>query len=261
MSRFCPLFSGSKGNSTYIGSSGEGILIDAGVSGKALTAMLDEKSIDIGEVSAIFITHEHIDHINGLHAFAAKHHLPVYASEQTADTLDKMGKLKNLTVNTVGDTPINIGNMSITRFATPHDCEGSSGYVVTAPDGGKIAVATDIGHLTDEIKSALLGCDLVMIESNHDVMMLQNGPYPYNIKRRILGENGHLSNACCSEFLPELVRSGTTRLVLAHLSCENNYPSLALASARAALMSEGFKEDIDYIISAAPPSGGKLITL
>lgn len=261
MARFCPLFSGSKGNSTYIGASGDGILIDVGVSGKALTAMLTERMIDVENISAIFVTHEHIDHIGGLHAVAAKYHLPVYASEQTLATLDEMGKLKNLEVHSINGAPVEIGGMSVSRFATPHDCAGSSGYCVTLPDGSRIAVATDIGHLTDEIKAALVGCDLVMLESNHDVMMLQNGPYPYPIKRRILGDNGHLSNACCAEFLPELVRSGTTRLVLAHLSRENNYPTLAMESARAALTAEGFRENEDYLLSVAPEAGGKLITL
>lgn len=261
MARFCPLFSGSSGNSTYIGASGEGILIDAGVSGKALTAMLEERRIDPCEIGGLFITHEHGDHILGLHAVAAKYGLPVYASEQTLATLDEMGKLKKLDVHTVADAPVQIGNLTVSRFSTPHDCAGSSGYCVKLPDGSRIAVATDIGHLTDEIRQALTGCDLVMLESNHDVMMLQNGPYPYPLKRRILGDEGHLSNARCSEFLPELVRSGTTRLVLAHLSRENNYPKLALESARAALTAEGFRENEDYILTVAPEAGGKLITL
>lgn len=260
MARFCPLFSGSKGNATYIGASGEGVLIDVGVSGKALTAMLAQRTIDIAHISAIFVTHEHIDHVSGLHAVAAKYHLPVYASEKTLQTLDEMGKLKNLEVHSIADS-VTLGGLTVSRFSTPHDCAGSSGYCIDLPDGSRVAVATDIGHLTDEIRTALLGCDLVMLESNHDVMMLQNGPYPYPLKRRILGDNGHLSNACCAEFLPTLVRSGTTRLVLAHLSRENNYPSLALESARAALMAEGLHENEDYLLTVAPEAGGGLITL
>lgn len=261
MSRFCPLFSGSRGNSSYIGLSGEGILIDAGVSGKALLSALSEQKISTSEILAVFVTHEHIDHISGLHAVAAKLRIPVYASAQTAGTLENLGKLKNLDVNIIGNEPVQLGNLTVERFSTPHDCDGSSGYKVTLSDGSRIAVATDIGHLTDEIKSALTGCDLVMLESNHDVMMLQNGTYPYPLKRRILSDNGHLSNACCAEFLPELVRSGTTRIVLGHLSRENNYPSLALETARAALTSSGFRENEDYILTAAPQSGGRLITL
>lgn len=261
MARFCPLFSGSRGNSTYVGCSGQGILIDAGVSGKALTAMLEQKQIDPSEIAAIFVTHEHIDHITGLHAVAAKYHLPVYASRGTLETLDSMGKLNRLEVREMGDTPVEIAGMCVSRFSTPHDCPGSSGFLITTPDERRVAVATDLGHLTDEVKSALLGCDLVMIESNHDVMMLQNGTYPYSLKRRILGENGHLSNASCADFLPELIESGTTRLILAHLSRENNHPSVALETARAALTADGLAENTDYLLCAAPPAGGKTVVL
>lgn len=261
MSRFCPLFSGSKGNCTYIGCSGSGILVDAGVSGKAILTMLEEREIAPESIAAIFVTHEHIDHIAGLHAVAAKLGVPVYASAETLETLNSMGKLKNLDARVINGAPAAVGEISVSRFSTPHDCLGSSGFTVTLPDARKVAVATDMGSLTDEIKTSLCGCDLVMIESNHDVMMLQNGPYPYPLKRRILSENGHLSNACCADFLPSLVRSGTTRLVLAHLSRDNNHPAVARETARAALTSVGMTENEDYILNVAPPAGGKMIML
>ena len=261
MARFCPLFSGSKGNSTYIGCSGTGILVDAGVSGKSILAALAGQSIREEEIGAIFVTHEHIDHITGLHAVAARLHLPIYASGQTLEALEALGKLKGLEAHEIGGDPVEIGTLTVSRFATPHDCAGSSGFVVLAPDGRKMAVATDMGCLTEEIQQALLGCDLVMIESNHDVMMLENGTYPYPLKRRILSDTGHLSNARCADFLPELVAAGTTRLVLAHLSRENNHPSVALETARAARTARGFKEAEDYLLTVAPPSGGKSILL
>lgn len=261
MARFCPLFSGSQGNSTYIGCSGSGILIDAGVSGRSVLSKLAERNIRPEEIRALFITHEHTDHIAGLHAVAAKLHLPVYASGQTLAALENLGRLKGLDTHEIGDTQVEIDGLIVSRFPTPHDCDGSSGFVVQSPDGRKMAVATDMGCLTSEIRQALLGCDLVMIESNHDVMMLENGTYPYPLKRRILSDTGHLSNARCADFLPELVASGTTRLVLAHLSRENNHPSVAIETARATLTAGGFQEEKDYLLSVAPPSGGKIITL
>ncbi len=262
MSKFCALFSGSTGNATYLGCSGRGILIDAGVSAKALLAMLEEKQIDPAGIEGIFVTHEHIDHVNGLHAVAKKLHLPVFASEGTMDALEAVGKLKDLDCCCLGDGPISVAGLQVNRFNTPHDCaEGSSGYTVTAPDGVRMGIATDMGELTEEIKTALLGCNLVLLESNHDVMMLENGPYPYPLKRRILGDHGHLSNASCAAFLPQLVESGTTRIVLGHLSRENNFPDLALASARATLLSAGYIENQDFLLQAAPPSGGKVWTL
>ncbi|MGI6270011.1 MAG: MBL fold metallo-hydrolase [Candidatus Howiella sp.] len=261
MARFCPLFSGSKGNSTYIGCSGAGILIDAGVSCKAILSTLSARDIRPEEIGALLVTHEHIDHIAGLHAVAAKLHLPVYASGGTLAALEGLGKLRGLEVHELGANPLEIGGMTVSRFPTPHDCADSSGFVVQSPDGRRMAVATDMGCLTDEIRQALLGCDLVMIESNHDVMMLENGTYPYPLKRRILSDTGHLSNARCADFLPELVAAGTTRLVLAHLSRENNHPSVALETARSALTAGGFRETTDYLLSVAPPSGGKAILL
>ena len=261
MARVCTLFSGSSGNATYIGSSGCGVLVDAGVSAKALFAALSEQDIDPESIKALLITHEHRDHMSGLHAVAAKLGIPVFASRETLTALDNMGVLNKLEIHETNGENITVDDMSISRFCTPHDCEGSSGYTVCTPDGRMVGVATDIGCLTDEIRGNLLGCDLVVLESNHDVMMLQNGPYPYRLKRRILSDCGHLSNACCSDFLPSLIESGTTRIVLAHLSRENNLPAIAQETARSVLISSGMKENSDYILQVAPPQGGKLIVL
>ena len=131
----------------------------------------------------------------------------------------------------------------MTSFRTPHDSRESTGYRVSTSDGRSLAVATDMGHMTEEVRGALHGCDLVLIESNHDIRMLENGPYPYVLKRRILAATGHLSNDACSCELPNLIRQGTTRLFLAHLSKDNNSPELAYITAQTALAEAGMTED------------------
>ncbi|MEE1282198.1 MAG: MBL fold metallo-hydrolase, partial [Acutalibacteraceae bacterium] len=143
------------------------------------------------------------------------------------------------------------GGMIIKPFQISHDCAEGLGYVIETPDNRKLAIATDTGYLSNEVKEALKGSDVVIIESNHDVNMLLNGSYPYMLKRRILSNIGHLSNETCSEFLPHLIRSGTTRLLLAHLSQENNMPQIALESARCCLQQKGMKESTDYTLDVA----------
>lgn len=142
--------------------------------------------------------------------------------------------------------------MYVLPFHTSHDSRESLGFRIHMADGRTLAVATDTGCMTDAIRGALVGCDLVLLESNHDVRMLENGPYPYVLKRRILGERGHLSNDCCAAELPFLAQNGSTRFVLGHLSRENNFPDLAYGTARAALDRAGLHEGKDYLLTVAP---------
>jgi len=144
--------------------------------------------------------------------------------------------------------------MMVKPFKTSHDSVGSLGFSVFTADEHKISVCTDTGYLTDAAREHLTKSDAVLIESNYDKMMLQLGPYPYNLKRRIAGEAGHLSNADCAAFLPELIKSGTTRVVLGHLSKENNIPELAVETAVTELSLSGMKRGGDYILFAAPRS-------
>lgn len=260
MSVFAPLFSGSSGNATFIGGDGGGILIDAGVSAKALTAALDNCG-GADRVAAVFITHEHIDHIKGLRVFASRRRIPVFASAETAAALMQDDKAAQSVDIIPFDMSVDIADMHIERFATSHDCVGSSGYTVTLPNGKRVAVCTDLGVVTDEVRSVLCGCDLVMLESNHDVRMLQNGAYPYSLKQRILSDKGHLSNSCCADTLCELIHSGTTRFVLAHLSRDNNRPILAHHAAVEALSLAGAAEHVDYILSVNSPCGNNIEVL
>ena len=255
MGKICPLFSGSKGNCTFISADGEGVLIDAGVSCKKILEALGEIAIQKNSIKAIFITHEHSDHIAGLKVLLKTLTVPVYCSEKTAKALNHIYP----EINAVGfENEIKICGMKIRRFNTSHDCDGSSGYRVFLPDGSSAAVCTDTGVLSNEILNTLSGSDAVLIESNHCVTMLQKGPYPPELKQRILSDKGHLSNTDCACAALKLYESGTRRFILAHLSENNNLPSLALSTTQAVFMDKGLKKDTDYILYIAKPSQNEI---
>ncbi len=253
MARFCPLFSGSSGNSYYIGSGDYGILVDAGKSAKQLTTMLDICGIPLRAVQAVFITHEHSDHINGVRVFASKNRLPVFASPGTLAEMERMGCLNGVAkaVPFPGGG-VECAGMYIKAFRTSHDSAESIGYRITTEDGRTLSVATDLGFMSDSVRQAVQGSDLVVLESNHDVGMLQNGPYPYPLKRRILSDTGHLSNESCAQELCGLLKNGTARFFLAHLSKENNTPDLAYQTALCSLTMSGFQSGVDFQLSVAP---------
>ena len=228
MARFCSLFSSSSGNSTYIGSSKTGVLIDAGVSAKKMKEALLSRDIDPSKLGGIFITHEHSDHIKGVRILASTFKIPVYATEGTMAALEENGTVTaKFPYQVIPYEGLEIGDVFIKPFRTPHDSRESCGYRIEFSDGQKSAIATDVGKITEEIRNSILGCELVMLESNHDIGMLQNGAYPYALKRRILSEVGHLSNVACADMAAELISKGTSRLFLGHLSQDNNFPGLA----------------------------------
>ncbi len=262
MARFCPLFSSSSGNCIYLGNSDAAILVDAGVSCRSILNALDDRDIDPSSIKAVAVTHTHGDHIGGLKTLIKKLSIPVIASSETITYLKEHDILPEDGQAIIADSEIDICGIKVNSFCTSHDCEGSRGYSFTLPDERRIAVCTDLGCISDEIRQQLIGCDLVMLESNHDINMLKRNPnYPPPLKDRILGECGHLSNGQCSSLLPCLVKGGTTRIVLAHLSAQNNLPALAISSARAALTEAGFREELDYILYVAPINGGKMFIL
>lgn len=262
MARYCPLFSGSSGNCTYIGTAEGGILVDAGVSAKRIETALRERDIEPHSIEAVFVTHEHIDHISGLRLLTKRYGWRVYASCGTLEAIADTRPLEPQTVcEVIGETGVCAAGMEIQPFATSHDSRESLGFRITLPDGRRVAVATDTGVMTDTVRAALSGCDLVHIESNHDVRMLENGPYPYYLKRRILADTGHLSNDACAAELTALAQNGTTRFVLAHLSRENNLPEIAYMTAQAALCGAGMQENIDFLLQVAPRGAEAPVTL
>ena len=166
--------------------------------------------------------------------------------------MEECGKLCNkFNSFVIPDEGVEVGGMVVKGFATSHDCSQSLGYTVETPDERKLSVLTDTGFVSEEMYSAVEGSDLILAESNHDIGMLRNGPYTYALKRRILSDKGHLSNLACADLVTRLVENGTTRLVLGHLSKENNIPQLAFQTSFAALETMGAKEGSDYMMYVA----------
>lgn len=262
MAKVCQLFSGSSGNSIYIGVNGEGVLVDIGVSAKRCEAALNNLGIDPQSIKAVFVTHEHKDHIAGVRVFASRYKIPAFASPATLEELYFAGVISRGIKGYEINGAVDMGSMIVEAFHNSHDAADCVGYKLHTTDGRKISVCTDTGYVTDEAKKTLAGSDLVFLESNHETSMLQNGPYPYFLKQRILSDRGHLSNTACDEFAQELIKSGTTRFVLSHLSRENNIPEIARQSAVCALDEIGAKENTDYrLYVSKPENDGGLIIL
>ena len=230
----CVFASGSGGNCLLLSSGDTNILIDAGISMRRVVNALAQAGHTMGEIGGVLITHEHSDHISGLKMLVKHHHLPVFAPGTVAARL--LGAVPDL-AGSVNIIPVNrrfeIGSLTVTAFPTPHDTDQSVGYRVSG--GAVFALATDMGVVTEQVEAALTGADAVLIESNHDEDMLRYGPYPVYLKRRILSERGHLSNESCAALAARLAGSGTKKIILGHLSRENNRPELALAAAERAV--------------------------
>lgn len=261
MARFCTLCSSSKGNSTYIGTSTDGILIDAGISCRQLTLSLERAGLSPESIRGIFVTHEHCDHISGLRAIASRYGIPVFASGGTLSWLMNHdilnGKFKYEIITEKGT---DLGDIHVSRFPTSHDAKESCGYRIELPDR-TVGVATDTGIMTEAVFEGIKGADLVLLESNYDPDMLWFGPYPEMTKIRIRSESGHLSNDICAETAVRLIESGTTRLVLGHLSCENNTPELAYKCTHSFLKRAGAKEGTDYELTVAEKINTKRFTV
>ena len=252
MAKIVPLYSSSKGNAYYIQGNGTAILIDAGRNLKQLELAMADNGLSLREVRAVFVTHEHTDHVSALKVLLKKYDIPLYATRGTMDELIRADRVPaSARLHMISDV-VETADFRVERVRTSHDAAESCGYFIETPDSRRLSVITDTGCLTEEAKAAISHSNLAVIESNHDVAMLKNGPYPYIIKKRILSDCGHLSNAACAEALPSFVASGLTRIILGHLSEENNLPSLATGEAVASLSRAGMVIDADYTIDIAP---------
>lgn len=233
--RMCSIASGSSGNCIYAGTDSTHLLIDTGISGKRTEQGLKELELSMQDIDGIFITHEHVDHIQGLGVLSRKYQIPIYCTEGT-----KQGILQDRRIGDVDealfqivqpDRKCTVKDMVITPIRISHDAADPVGYKISHGKQ-KGAVVTDLGVYNDYIVEHLKGMDILFLEANHDVNMLQVGPYPYPLKQRILGERGHLSNEASGQLLCKVLHDELKAVVLSHLSKENNLPELAFETVR-----------------------------
>ena len=239
------LCSGSKGNCTLVKYRGTAILVDAGRSTKYIKAALASVGILPEEISAIFLTHSHSDHTSALKVWTSHYHTPIHASGAVCSAVEKNCGSEVLCPHPI-EFEERIGDISVQSFPTDHDSFGSVGYRFVLGDTA-VGIATDLGHVTDRVRESLTGCAAAVIESNHDVDMLLRGPYPPELKQRILSRYGHLSNESGAEFARYLADHGTSRLMLAHISEINNTPELAYRASSSAL--SDLREKVEIAVS------------
>ena len=228
--RLCSIASGSSGNCIYVGSDSTHLLVDTGISKKRIEESLAELEVKGEELDGILITHEHSDHIQGLGVFCRKYEVPIYATRGTVAGIracKTLGKMPDgLFREIVSNEAINIGDLTVKPFSISHDANDPTGFRIEN-DKKAVAVATDLGIYDDYIIENLKGLDAIVLEANHDTHMLEVGPYPYPLKRRVLGEYGHLSNELSGRLLCSIIHDKMKHIVLGHLSRENNFPELA----------------------------------
>lgn len=250
---FLSAASGSSGNAAYISDGRTSLLIDCGISGKSLERKLLQRNISPENIDAVLVTHEHLDHVSGVGVVSRKFHLPVYTSEETFAACTKtIGKIERFVpIQKYAD--FEIGSIGVRAFSISHDAADPVGYAFFI-DGRKFTVCTDTGVITEDIKREVLGSEMVLLESNHDVEMLKFGNYTYKLKQRVLSDIGHLSNDTAAAFAARLAESGTKKIVLAHLSHENNTPDIAYKTAENKLNSLGAVIGGDIFLSVAARS-------
>lgn len=236
---FCSLYSGSSGNSIFVSNGNTNILIDAGMAGKHLDNSIREINQKPEDIDAICITHEHIDHIKGVGVMSRKYDIPIYANERTWLAMEtKIGKIKEHNIKILEGNHVIIKDMDVINYSIPHDAACPVGYTMVSGDK-KVSIATDLGCFTDEVKNNIKDSDVILLESNHDTEMLKFGPYPYNLKKRILSNVGHLSNEACGNALIEILKGGFKKIILGHLSKTNNHPDLAYETVASVLRENG----------------------
>lgn len=249
------LASGSKGNALYLSDGTTRLLIDAGLSGVELRRRMETRGLEPGQLDAVLLTHEHDDHIRGAGVMARRYDLPLYINPGTlAAATRRLGKITVTELFECGQS-FQIGTIGVHPFSISHDARDPAGFVFEV-NQTRVGLATDLGKATALVKSRLRDCDVLIIESNHDVEMLQTGPYPWPLKQRIQGRTGHLSNVQSCDLLNELTHPGLHTVILAHLSETNNTPAHVFSEIKSL-----FKDNTVRIQIASQREGTELIHL
>ncbi len=262
MFKFCSLYSGSSGNSLFIETQNTKLLIDAGVSSKKIENALNDINIDPSTLDGILVTHEHIDHVQGLGTLSKKFDLPVFVNQETLDAMpkqkDKISE-KNVKTFKISDK-FEIGDLEIKPFSIPHDAANPCGFNIWK-DNKKISIATDIGHMTNPILKSLEESLFIMLEANYDPEVLRCSPYPFTLKSRIAGPTGHLPNEMAGKTISHLLKSGLKNAMLGHLSKQSNFPELAYKTVVDELISNNYNEDCISLSVASRDNHSKIITI
>ena len=239
--------SGSSGNCIYVGTDNTTLLVDVGISKKRISDGLMEINRKLNEVDGILITHEHIDHVKGLGVISRSLNIPIYATKDTCNEICRMDTLGDFNYRLLNpiepDKSFKIGDISVEPHSIWHDAADPVCYSLTHK-GKKVSIATDLGDYDDYLIHSLSGSDVLLVEANHDVRMLQVGPYPYIIKQRILGKRGHLSNEAGGRLIRSLLNDHIKKIILGHLSDKNNYPELAYEAVKNELSGNEYADDV-----------------
>lgn len=239
--------SSSRGNCSLLYNQDTALLVDAGISCRKIKQRLQTAGLTPDDLSGILITHEHTDHIAGLSVLLKNYDIPLYATPGTALVLArKIPHARELLRPLPAGSQFQVGSLAVQSFSTSHDAADSVGYRLTS-GGHSAVIATDLGRVTSLVMDAAFGADLALIEANHDVDWLRDGPYPYALQNRILGDRGHLSNEASAEFAVSLAAAGTHTLLLAHLSPENNTPERARTVVQGALERAHLRPEVDVL--------------
>lgn len=256
--QLCTIASGSSGNCTFLQAGDEKILIDVGISGKKALAGLEEIDVNPQDIKAIFITHEHSDHIKGVGIISRKLDIPIYATEETWELMDHANMLGKVAehnrVTFAKEDVLKFGELEVSPYSIYHDAIDPVGYIFRY-QGKKIVMATDIGKVDRKIVEHFYDADGILLEFNHDINMVEVGNYPFSLKRRILGDCGHLSNEMAARVLAHIYHPGLQWAILGHLSKDNNVPDLAYITAKTALEEKNIKIGEDIIITVANRDG------
>lgn len=252
MARFTTLYSGSSGNCAVVEDSGEFLLVDMGASCKATLGGLVAAGLSPKNLRGILITHEHSDHIKGLAVFLKRIKVPVYSTPATLRILYDEGHVPDGTALIETEVEFQtIGGFRAQCFPTSHDAADSCGWRIETKTGRTITLATDLGVVTEEVYSSFAGTHLAVLEANYDPVMLQLGPYPGYLKKRISSQIGHLANPDAARTAARLVGDGCKKIALCHLSQENNRPNLVMQAVQEAFLNKGIRMQSDYIIQVA----------